>query len=240
MRKKLLMLASSFVATLLLTGCVTPALYDSTTMQHKELASDELIAFAEVQKENLPLKKGSLIMQGKESWFVIDPSISRNQEELVILRKILTEKWIAQFSLTDTTGIKNEAYLEIIADYEGIGKNGEPTTISSKPCLRYHAANDEEESRLKGMGFKTAQADKTWYRCFAFTVIAYKAPDLKIEQQSLRKTLPVKIIGEYIDEKRLAPFRAILMPFAIAADVVITIPVITIMMITHPGRGKSW
>lgn len=90
------------------------------------------------------------------------------------------------------------------------------------------------------MGFKTAQADKTWYRCFAFTVIAYKAPDLKIEQQSLRKTLPVKIIGEYIDEKRLAPFRAILMPFAIAADVVITIPVITIMMITHPGRGKSW
>lgn len=229
MRKKLLMLTTTFVASLLLTGCFTMALF-SPDIRYKEGASDELITFAEISKENPNIAKGSLIMQGREYWFVIEPNHQKNQENLEMLHKVLTESWSGLFSLADESGLKSEDHLEIRVDFETVGSDERSFRHSS--CLRYQTNRAEEEKRLEQMGFKYIKEAKVWHHCFELTGTIYKSPQDKMEQQHLRKTLPIKIMVPY-DGNRTTPLHFIALPFALAADVFITIPVIIVIGNTH-------
>jgi putative thiosulfate sulfurtransferase len=225
MRKKLLMLAATVMATLLLTGCFTLALL-SKSIRYKEDASDELLTFAEVSKENPNIVKGSLIMQGREYWFVIEPRYRENQENLEILHKVLTESWSGLFSLTDESGLKSEDHLEIRADFETIGSDERSFNHSS--CLRYQTNRTEEEKRLEQMGFKYIKEAKVWHHCFELTGTVYKSPQDKMEQQHLRNALPIKIMVPY-EGNQTTPLHIIALPFALAADVVIAVPAVLIM-----------
>ena len=225
MRKKLLMLAATVMATLLLTGCFTLALL-SKSIRYKEDASDELLTFAEVSKENPNIVKGSLIMQGREYWFVIEPRYRENQENLEILHKVLTESWSGLFSLTDESVLKSEDHLEIRADFETIGSDERSFNHSS--CLRYQTNRTEEEKRLEQMGFKYIKEAKVWHHCFELTGTVYKSPQDKMEQQHLRNALPIKIMVPY-EGNQTTPLHIIALPFALAADVVIAVPAVLIM-----------
>ena len=234
MRKKLLMLAATVMATLLLTGCmITSTLIGEGKQIHEEIENDEIIAFAEVAKELPTVQKGSLIMQGKKYWFIIRSVPKSNQENIEILHKVLTEPWKEQFQFTDESGLITKDYLELQLPYN-VARVGSDSPFEISLCLRYYTVSDNEKTRLKEMGFTVLPDSKAWHRCFEMDGGLYKSPQENIPQQQLRRVLPVKIIAELTEDPKMTPIKAVALPFAMAADVVITIPVMTVFLITHP------
>ena len=120
-----------------------------------------------------------------------------------------------------------------------VARVGSDSSFEISLCLRYYAVSDNEKTRLKEMGFTVLPDSKAWHRCFEMDGGLYKSPQENIPQQQLRRVLPVKIIAELTEDPKMTPIKAVALPFAMAADVVITIPVMTVFLITHP-INKNW
>ena len=219
MRNKWFMPAMLLAAPLLLGGCFTARLLMPHT-NYKETARDDIIAFAIAEKDSPQLQRGDLLMQGRAYWYIVRPAV-RDSVNLDPLRELLRENWSGTFALTDESGLKNPDALEIRTGYDAA--SARRRNIQSTPCLRYQTRDPAEANRLKAKGFQNITNSPTWHRCFELAGVLYQNPDGGTAQQTLRQTIPVKIMAPY-HGNAFSPLHVVALPFTLTADVITLVP----------------
>lgn len=132
--------------TLLLWGHDNP--FSETTTQH-EVAKDEIQAFGVVKQANSQLEQGSLVMMGKQNWFVVNPQDSAK------LQGVLNVKLDKAFQIV---GKYNHQPLQ---SFPVVLKAADNNDFSTDFCLRYDTAKAADIVKLKALSFKEVQPGKS-------------------------------------------------------------------------------
>lgn len=128
--------------TLLLWGKDSP--FRETTTRH-ELAKDEIQAFAMVGKPHSQLQQGSLVMMGKQNWFVVNPQDSAK------LQGVLNVKLDKAFQIVDR--YQHEPLKSFPVELKTVDSND----FSTEFCLRYNTGKAADIAKLKALSFKEVQ-----------------------------------------------------------------------------------
>ncbi len=150
--KKILSFLLLMVLAFSFSGCFFTALLwsDGSHTRSSIIAGDKIYAFAKNKKGNEQIKKDSLIMIGKEYWYVV------SSEDSKPLFELLQVKLSKPFDIKGRFG-KNVLPIEITED-KGL--------FFSDFCLRYDTKNLDEEEKLINLGFKTEENnDESYKKC---------------------------------------------------------------------------
>lgn len=138
--------AAALCAVMVLNGC-TLFLWGhndpfSESSRYREVAKDEIQAFGVVKQANSQLAQGSLVMMGKNNWFVVNPQDSAK------LKGVLDVKLDKAFQIV--SGYSHQPLQSFPVRLKAAGSND----FVSDFCLRYDTAKPADIAKLKALSFK--------------------------------------------------------------------------------------
>ncbi|MDO4908198.1 hypothetical protein [Neisseria sp.] len=144
--------AAAVCAAMTLNGCTALVWkmndpFSETATRH-EVAKDEIQAFGVVKQANSQLAQGSLVMMGRQNWFVVNPDDSAR------LQGVLEAKLDKAFQIVG-------AYTHQPLDSLPVRlKAADGNDFSTSFCLRYDTADATDTAKLKALSFEAKQPGK--------------------------------------------------------------------------------
>ncbi|EGY52639.1 hypothetical protein [Neisseria shayeganii] len=223
-------LISVLVAALPLNACNTLAVYDhingpSYKTSHQ---TDAITAFGRTKADSQTMPKNELVMLGDKYIYVITSSYfdipGRQSADNSKLQNILNVK-LSQAFVVYEQGLKPEAGGAFPVRYQR-----SDNTFSSNFCLNYAentrlsaAERAREQQKLDALQFRKA-ADGRRFLCMTVNGQVYAKPENMVYQYRFETPIPVKLtVQEPAHGSKIAT-AALLMPLALAADIV-TFPI---------------
>lgn len=144
--------AAAVCAAMTLNGC-TAMMWKmndpfSETYTRHEVAKDEIQAFGVVKQANSQLAQGSLVMMGRQNWFVVNPDDSAR------LKGVLEAKLDKAFQIVG--GYTHQPLDSLPVRLKAVDGNDFSTSF----CLRYDTVNAADIARLKALSFEAKQPGK--------------------------------------------------------------------------------
>lgn len=204
--------------TLLLWGQHNP-FSESTT--HHEITQDEIQAFGVVKQANSQFARGSLVMMGKENWFVVNPQDSAK------LQGILDVKLDKAFQIV------NSYNHQLLKSFPIDLKAAESNDFSTKFCLRYDTDKAADIAKLKALAFETKQPSKSaanqtpyYVRCEHVAGKFYQSPPTYRSDYRFETPFPVTVYHT-VTKKHTDKVQLLLnitsTPIAVAADAALAV-----------------
>ncbi len=146
--------------SLLQTGCITAGVWsegvEKTTYTYEKTSNDRILAFGQVKTDSSQMKKDSLVLMGRDYWYVLS-SQSSQQTFLPILRSKLPKP----FTITPSG-----KFSEASAGTLPIVMRSDGKTFFSRFCLSYETKDQNEISTLQKLQFKPKNNSFQYARCF--------------------------------------------------------------------------
>lgn len=171
--------------TLILWGKDSP--FSETTTRH-EVAKDEIQAFGVVQQANSQLAQGSLVMMGKQNWFVVRPQDSAK------LQGVLNVKLEKAFQIVDR--YRHQPLQSFPVELKTANGND----FSTDFCLRYDTVKAADIAKLKALSFKEKLPEKAaktqtpyYIRCTSASGQFYRTPQNSRADYRFETPFPVSV-----------------------------------------------
>ena len=208
------------VATLLLNGCtfIVWGMNDpfSETTSYPLVGEDSIQSFGMVKENTAQLAKNSLVMMGKQYWFVVNP------DDSLKLQAVLNADLDKQFQMVEQNPRYTYRALPVTL------KSKESKAFTSDFCLRYDTEKAAEAAKLEALSFKKTSSDnKSFYlRCMTAEGRYYQAPQsLKADyrfKQSVQVEIRYKVTTKHTDAGKLIENIGAT-PLALAGDAVLAV-----------------
>ncbi len=139
----------------------------SETRTYREIARDDIQAFGVVKQANSQLAPGSLVMMGKNHWFVVNP------EDSAKLQGVLNVKLDKAFQIVASGSHRPLAAFPVTL------QSADSNAFISSFCLRYDTDRAAEIAKLKALSFseiKTGKQAPYYLHCDSASGHFYQTP----------------------------------------------------------------